>query len=349
MKSMNEILSEQILTPNDFASDKEVRWCPGCGDYSILKAVKKTLSVVGAARENTVFVSGIGCSSRFPHYVDTYGFHSIHGRAPAIATGTVLANPDLDMWIITGDGDGLSIGGNHLMHLLRRNVNCQILLFNNEIYGLTKGQYSPTSHFATRSPSSPSGSLDTPIDPALFALGCGARFVARAVDTQQKQLSDILKAAYEHSGASFIEIYQNCPVFNDGVFSPFTEKSSRGDFQIQVEHGKPLVYGSDSEKALVSKPSEFGLQTVTVGDDNDLRKQTITHDQGNRTLAFLLAQMSGRDAPTATGVLYNASEPTYEHAVIEQVTKITARADQRDEPARKSINDVLRQGFCWTV
>ncbi len=346
---MTDTLAAPALTANDFASENEVRWCPGCGDYAILKAVKKTLAEIGAARENTVFVSGIGCSSRFPHYVNTYGFHSIHGRAPAIATGAMLANPDLDMWIITGDGDGLSIGGNHLMHILRRNVNCQILLFNNEIYGLTKGQYSPTSHFATRSPSSPSGSLDTPIDPALFALGCGARFVARAVDTQQKQLGEILKAAYEHSGASFIEIYQNCPVFNDGVFSPFTEKASRDDFQIQVEHKKPLTYGSENNKGLISNQSQFDLKPVTIGQDGIKPEQIITHDQTNRTLAFLLAQMSGRDTPTATGVLYNASEPSYEHVVTEQVSKITARAKQRPEPARSGINDVLRQGFNWEV
>ena len=346
---MVDTLEQKTLTANDFASENEVRWCPGCGDYAVLKAVKKTLADIGAASENTVFVSGIGCSSRFPHYVKTYGFHSIHGRAPAIATGVMLANPDLDMWIITGDGDGLSIGGNHLMHILRRNVNCQILLFNNEIYGLTKGQYSPTSNIATRSPSSPSGSLDTPIDPALFALGCGARFVARAVDTQQKQLGEILKAAYEHSGASFIEIFQNCPVFNDGVFEPFTEKASRDDHQIQVEHGKPLTYGLENDKGLISNQAQFDLKPVTIGQDDVEVDQIITHDQSNRTLAFLLAQMSGRDTPTATGVLYNASEPTYEQVVTEQVSKIAARSKQRPESNRTSINDVMRQGFNWKV
>lgn len=346
---MTETLEPKAMTANDFATDNEVRWCPGCGDYAILKAVKKTLADIGTASENTVFVSGIGCSSRFPHYVKTYGFHSIHGRAPAIATGAMLANPDLDMWIITGDGDGLSIGGNHLMHILRRNVNCQILLFNNEIYGLTKGQYSPTSNFATRSPSSPMGSLDTPIDPALFALGCGARFVARAVDTQQKQLGEILKAAYEHSGASFIEIYQNCPVFNDGVFTPFTEKASRDDHQIQVEHGAPLTFGKENENGLITSQSQFDLKPVAIGQEGVDPEDIITHDQTNKALAFLLAQMSGRDTPTATGILYNASEPTYEHVVMEQVSKITARAKQRPEPTRTSINDVLRQGFNWEV
>ena len=346
---MADTLTTPALKANDYASENEVRWCPGCGDYSIIKAVKKTLAETGASRENTVFISGIGCSSRFPHYMSTYGFHSIHGRAPAIATGVMLANPDLDMWIITGDGDGLSIGGNHLMHILRRNVNCQILMFNNEIYGLTKGQYSPTSHLATRSPSSPYGSLDRPIDPALFALGCGARFVARAVDTQQKQLDEILKAACEHSGASFIEIFQNCVVFNDGVFSPFTEKASRDDAQIRVEHGKPLTYGSDGNKGLTSDKSHFDLQPAVIGENGVSADDIITHDQTNRTLAFLLAEMDGRSAPIATGVLYNASEPTYEHMVTEQVSKITARAKHRPGGPHTSINDVLREGFNWRV
>ena len=345
---MNEI-PQPALTANDFATDQEVRWCPGCGDYAVLKAVKKTLAEVGAARENTVFVSGIGCSSRFPHYVDTYGFHSIHGRAPAVATGVMLANPDLDMWIITGDGDGLSIGGNHLMHILRRNVNCQILLFNNEVYGLTKGQYSPTSHAATRSPSSPFGSLDTPIEPAQFALGCGARFVARAVDTQQQQLGEILKAAYEHSGAAFIEIYQNCIVYNDGVFHPFTERGTRDDHQIQVEHGKPLLYGTDKDKGLIQDAERFNLKPVAVGDDAVAVADIAVHDEANRTLAFLLAQMSGRDMPTATGVLYNASGPAYEHAVTEQITRTANRAKMAGADARKSIGDVLKEGFTWEV
>lgn len=346
---MSETLQAHTLGPNDFASGNEVRWCPGCGDYAILKAVKNTLAEIGAARENTVFISGIGCASRFPHYVDTYGFHTIHGRAPAIATGAMLANPGLDMWIVTGDGDGLSIGGNHLMHILRRNVNCQILMFNNEIYGLTKGQYSPTSHIGTRTPSSPAGSLDTPVDPALFALGCGARFVARAVDTQQKQLNGILKAAYEHRGASFVEIFQNCPVFNEGVFSSFTQKSSRDDFQIQVEHGKPLVYGHGNEKGLISTPNRFDLKPVTIDGEVITVDQLVAHDQGNRTLAFLLAQMKGDDMPVATGVLYNVAEATYERGVAEQMSTIATSSGQGGKAARTSINDVMCQGFNWEV
>jgi len=346
---MNEIPQDMPLKPNDFATDQEVRWCPGCGDYSILKAVKKTLADVGANHEDTVFISGIGCASRFPHYIKSYGFHSIHGRAPAIATGAMLANPDLDMWIITGDGDGLSIGGNHLMHILRRNVNCQLLLFNNEVYGLTKGQYSPTSHLATRSPSSPVGSLDTPIDPASFALGSGARFVARAVDTQQKQLSQVLAEAYAHSGTSFVEIYQNCIVFNEDVFSAFTEKQSRDDMQIQVEHGKPLVYGRDRQMGLTCDPGRLDLKPARIGENGIELENIITHDQTNRTLAFMLAQMSGHDFPVATGVLYNVEETAYEHRVTEQVSRIKAGAKFRTEAPRKSINDVLRSGFNWRV
>jgi 2-oxoglutarate ferredoxin oxidoreductase subunit beta len=224
---MNTITAADKLRPDDYASDQEVRWCPGCGDYAILKAVQKTLADLGAETENTVFVSGIGCSSRFPYYMDTYGFHTIHGRAPSFATGIKLANPELDVWIVTGDGDGLSIGSNHLMHTLRRNVDVQILLFNNEIYGLTKGQYSPTSQTGTRSPSTPAGSVETPVSAAAFAFGAGARFVARSVDTMQKHLVEVLKRAQAHRGTSFLEIFQNCIVYNDEVFSGFTAKSRR--------------------------------------------------------------------------------------------------------------------------
>ena len=221
---MNEMTP--LTTAKDWASDQEVRWCPGCGDYAVLKAVQRTMPDLGTAREKTVFVSGIGCSSRFPYYMASYGFHTIHGRAPAFATGIKLANPELDVWIITGDGDALSIGGNHTMHVLRRNLDCQILLFNNEIYGLTKGQYSPTSRIGTRSPSTPFGSVDRPVAPCMFALGSGARFIARGIDVH-KSLPDVLKAAHAHKGASFVEIYQNCVVYNDDVFAAFTARERR--------------------------------------------------------------------------------------------------------------------------
>ncbi|MCY6380717.1 2-oxoacid:ferredoxin oxidoreductase subunit beta [Hoeflea prorocentri] len=329
---MNEQVNTAQLTPADFTTDQEVRWCPGCGDYAILKAVRTVLAEVGARRENTVFVSGIGCSSRFPYYIDTYGFHTIHGRAPAVATGMLLANPDLDVWIITGDGDGLSIGGNHLLHILRRNLNCQILLFNNETYGLTKGQYSPTSHQATRSPSSPGGSVDSPVDPAGFALGCGARFVARGVDTQIKQLTEVLKAAYHHKGASFVEIYQNCIVFNEDVFEDFTAKSNIADHQIQLESGAPLLFGKDKSRGIAFDPSSLGLKTV---DASSGEADILMHDPANYNLASALARFANPDNPVATGVLYDNPAPVYTGHPV--------------STGKRSLEDVLRGGFSWQV
>lgn len=333
---MNEHIKSE-LTPADFATDQEVRWCPGCGDFAILKAVRTVLAEIGARRENTVFVSGIGCSSRFPYYIDTYGFHTIHGRAPAVATGMLLANPDLDVWIITGDGDGLSIGGNHLLHILRRNLNCQILLFNNETYGLTKGQYSPTSHLATRSPSSPQGSIDNPVDPAGFALGCGARFVARGVDTQIKQLVDILKAAHAHPGAAFVEIYQNCIVFNEDVFEGFTSKANMAEHQLQAVQGEPLVFGADGSKALAFDPAALGLRIADIS-GGDL-SEALRHDVSNHNLATALARLHNPDFPVATGVLYDDPGPVYAPA---------NPAPAGDVPARK-LKDVMRSGLSWRV
>ena len=240
---MNVAAKPAALKPKDYASDQEVRWCPGCGDYAILRAVQKALADIGAKREKTVFVSGIGCAARFPYYLSTYGFHTIHGRAPSIATGIKITNPELDVWIVSGDGDSLSIGGNHLLHLIRRNLDVQFLLFNNEIYGLTKGQYSPTSRAGTRSPSTPLGSVDTPVSPVAFALGAGARFIARGIDTVQKELPDVFARAHAHKGASFVEIYQNCIVYNDGVFSNFTEKDVAANRQLHLKHGKPMIFG----------------------------------------------------------------------------------------------------------
>ena len=303
------------LAPKDFASDQEVRWCPGCGDYAILKAVQKTLADVGARPEHTVFVSGIGCSSRFPYYIATYGFHTIHGRAPAVATGVKLANPDLDVWLVTGDGDGLSIGGNHLLHVLRRNVDLQIILFNNEIYGLTKGQYSPTSRRGTRSPSTPAGSLDYPVSPCAFALGAGARFVARAVDTQQAGLVDVLTRAHAHRGASFVEVFQNCVVYNDGVFDTFTEKSVAADQQLHVAHGQPLRFGKDKRRGLRLVPGRLELEIVTVGQDGITERDLLVHDETNRTLAGLLAGLQPPTFPMALGVLYCDPAMSYEREV----------------------------------
>ena len=328
-----------VSKPKDWETDQEVRWCPGCGDYAVLKAVQRTMPDLGVRPENTVFVSGIGCSSRFPYYMETYGFHTIHGRAPAVATGVKLANPDLDVWIITGDGDALSIGGNHTMHLLRRNLNCQFLLFNNEIYGLTKGQYSPTSRVGTRSPTSPLGSVDRPANPCAFALGSGARFVARAIDVN-KNLVGVLKAAHAHQGAAFVEIFQNCIVYNDDVFAPFTDKKAGADQnQLWVEHGKPLVFAGGS-KGLALEPVRLTLKVVDVIDGN--MSGVILHDQTNRGLAHMLVEMPFGAFPMALGVLYDDPAPTFDSAVIEQ----NARAAEGRKP---DLQKLVSQGQTWMV
>lgn len=338
---MNELVPEK-LTAKDYATDQEVRWCPGCGDYAILKAVQKTLADMQAEPENTVFVSGIGCSSRFPYYMATYGFHTIHGRAPAIATGVKLANPDLDVWLVTGDGDGLSIGGNHMLHVLRRNVNMQILLFNNEIYGLTKGQYSPTSRPGTRSPSSPGGSIESSLNPCAFALGAGARFIARTVDTQQKAMPGILTRAREHQGASFIEIFQNCIVFNDKVFGDFTEKAVAADRQIHVEHGKPLLFGKESDKGLRIKPGTLELEVIAIGEGGISEDDALVHDETDRTLAGLLARLEGPDYPMVIGVIYCDPASAYD-------VELTAQVTDAKKSKSADMKDLLLAGSSWTV
>jgi 2-oxoglutarate ferredoxin oxidoreductase subunit beta len=334
--------AEKKVTAADFESDQEVRWCPGCGDYAILKAVQKTLAEVGARKENTVFVSGIGCSSRFPYYVSTYGFHTIHGRAPAVATGLKLANPDLDIWLVTGDGDGLSIGGNHMLHVLRRNVDLQLMLFNNEIYGLTKGQYSPTSRVGTRSPSTPLGSVDMPLLPTVFALGAGARFVARSVDTQQAHLVGVLKRAHAHRGTSFVEIFQNCVVYNDGVFDEFTDRSVAQDRQLLAEHGKPLVFGKAKNMGLRFKPNALELEVVTVGEAGVTESDILVHDERNRAAASLLASLHPPEFPQVLGVLYCDPALTFEDAVFAQM-KAAANTGPRD------LDALMRTGRNWTV
>ena len=330
------------LKAADFASDQETRWCPGCGDYAILKGVQKTLAEIGARPESTVFVSGIGCASRLPYYMSTYGFHTIHGRAPAIATGIKLANPELDVWVITGDGDGLSIGGNHMLHVLRRNVDLQILLFNNEIYGLTKGQYSPTSRVGTKSPSTPLGSVELPLSACSMALGSGACFVARAVDTRIKHLGEVLTAAHAHRGASFVEIYQNCIVYNDKVFADFTDRKVAAERQLLVEHGKPLLFGAARDKGLRFAPGTMSLELVSVGEGGVATDQILVHDQTNRALAMLLVTMDGPDFPVALGVLYNNPRPTYDGAVHAQIA-------QAREGGHADWNAVLRRGHTWTI
>jgi 2-oxoglutarate ferredoxin oxidoreductase subunit beta len=333
------------LKPKDFATDQEVRWCPGCGDYAILKAVQKTLAELEAKPENSVFVSGIGCAARFPYYMSTYGFHTIHGRAPAIATGVKLANPELDVWVMTGDGDGLSIGGNHMLHALRRNVDLQIVLFNNEVYGLTKGQCSPTSPRGQRTPSTPQGSVGNPVLPAAFALGAGGRFVARSIDTQQKQLIEVLKRAYAHHGASFVEIFQNCIVFNDGAFDDFADRAVAAETQLLVEHGKPMLFGADATRGLRLKPGALELEVVTVGENGVSESDVLVHDEHNRALAALLAGLEPPEFPMVLGVLYAdpSPAPSYERAVHEQVSAVQAQHHNGN------LNALLRAGRTWTV
>jgi 2-oxoglutarate ferredoxin oxidoreductase subunit beta len=329
---MNEMT--KVTTAKDWASDQEVRWCPGCGDYAVLKAVQRTMPDLGVAREKTVFISGIGCSSRFPYYMATYGFHTIHGRAPAVATGVKLANPELDVWIITGDGDALSIGGNHTMHVLRRNLDCQILLFNNEIYGLTKGQYSPTSRVGTRSPSTPFGSIDRPVTPCMFALGSGARFIARGIDVH-KNLPDVLKAAHAHRGASFVEIYQNCVVYNDDVFASFTQRDAAAENQLWLQAGEKMLFAGGA-KGLALDVERLALKVVD-GDD----PAVLVHDPKNRGVAAMLIELP-QGFPMALGVIYEDPAPTFESAVREQ----NAAAAKGKTP---DLQALVAKGQTWQV
>ena len=341
---MNDMTPVKATTPKDWETDQEVRWCPGCGDYAILKAVQRTMPEIGATPENTVFISGIGCSSRFPYYMETYGFHTIHGRAPAVATGVKLANPDLDVWIITGDGDALSIGGNHTMHLLRRNLDCQIMLFNNEIYGLTKGQYSPTSRVGTHSPSTPYGSVDRPATPCAFALGAGARFVARGFDVS-KNLPEVLKAAHAHRGAAFIEIFQNCIVYNKDVFEEFAAPKGADGHQLWLRNGEPMLFGSDKSggtKGIALDSAALTLKVVDVVDGDWQKAGVLVHDITNRSLAHMLVEMPFGDFPMALGVLYDDPRPTFNDVVIAQ--NISASTGKTAD-----LGKLLAKGQTWTV
>lgn len=338
MNEMTKIAATTTL--KDWETDQEVRWCPGCGDYAILKAVQRTLPELGADPANTVFVSGIGCSSRFPYYVESYGFHTIHGRAPAFATGIKLANPELDVWLVTGDGDGMSIGGNHTMHVLRRNLDCQILLFNNEIYGLTKGQYSPTSREGTTSPTTPLGSVDRPASPCAFALGAGARFIARGFDVS-KNLPEVLKAAYHHRGAAFIEIFQNCIVYNKDRFEDFAAPKGAEDRQLWLQNGEPMLF-SKGEKGIALDTEKLTLKVVDVVDGNWQAAGVIVHDVTNRSIAHMLVEMPFGAFPMALGVLYDDPRPTFEAAVMAERAKATAGK----EP---NLAKLLAKGQTWTV
>ncbi len=327
------------LSRKDFVSDQDVRWCPGCGDYAILAQVQKVLPELGVPRENFAFISGIGCSSRFPYYVNTYGFHSIHGRAPAIATGLKVSRPELSVWVVTGDGDALSIGGNHLIHALRRNVDLNILLFNNRIYGLTKGQYSPTSEVGKTTKSTPVGSVDHPFDPLALALGAGATFVARSVDVEAKHLQEVIRRAHGHRGASFVEVLQNCNVFNDGAFEDVTDKARKADHTLVLEHGTPLVFGAKRDKGI--RLNGFTPAVVALG-NGVTEADLVVHDEQNGALASLLARLGPPAFPTPIGVLYRAERACYDAGVGAQIQAAKARG-----PA--DLGALLRGRETWVV
>jgi 2-oxoglutarate/2-oxoacid ferredoxin oxidoreductase subunit beta len=332
-----------LTTRKDWSSDQEVRWCPGCGDYSILTAVQQLMPDLGARREDTVFVSGIGCSSRFPYYMETYGIHSIHGRAPTLATGIAVSRPDLHVWVITGDGDALSIGGNHLLHALRRNVNLTIVLFNNQIYGLTKGQYSPTSETGKVTKSTPFGSVDQPYNPVSLALGAEASFVARTHDMDRKHMMDTLRRAYEHQGASLVEVYQNCNVFNDGAFAEITGRDTRASMLIPLVHGEPVRFGADGERGVVVGP-DGSARIVSVDDVGE--DALLVHDEHREDpgLAFLLSRLSsGPTMPTPIGVFRDVDRPDYGSLVNHQLLEAAERKGPGD------LSALLHSGATWTV
>jgi 2-oxoglutarate ferredoxin oxidoreductase subunit beta len=339
---MSATTSLPTLSTKDLTSDQEVRWCPGCGDYSILAQMRKALTTVGVPREKMAFISGIGCSSRFPYYMNTYGFHTIHGRAPTLATGLRLANPELQVWVVTGDGDGLSIGGNHLLHALRRNVDLKILLFNNEIYGLTKGQYSPTSRPGTKTKTSPVGSVETPVQPLSFALAAEATFVARTIDVDVQHLVATLQRAAAHKGSALVEIYQNCKIFNDGVFEYATDKSMKADNILYLEHGKPMVFGKDRSKGI--RLNGLKPEVVEIGKDCGL-DDVLVHDEKapEPTLANLLSRMSRPEFPEVVGVLRSAPKPTYEELLEKQIN------DAVTKKGRGKVEDLFKAEDVWTV
>lgn len=328
------------LTRKDFQSDQDVRWCPGCGDYAILKAVQTVFPTLGIPKEKLVVISGIGCSSRFPYYMDTYGFHTIHGRAPAFATGLKLARPDLEVWVVTGDGDSLSIGGNHLIHALRRNVGIKILLFNNRIYGLTKGQYSPTSEVGKRTSSTPMGSIDAPFNPLALALGAGAGFVARSVDIFQKHLIQTLGRAATHKGSAFVEIYQNCNIFNDKAFAYMTDKANRSGQTLSLEHGQPLTF-DDDQRGLVL--DQLGVKDVALGENGATADDCLVYDETNPMHATMMAHLLPPQFPTPIGVLRSVDQPAFETAVVGQVQEAV------DKGGDTSLDSLLRSGETWTV
>jgi 2-oxoglutarate ferredoxin oxidoreductase subunit beta len=333
---------EPALTRQDFVSDQEVRWCPGCGDYSILAQMQRIMPELGIPRENIVFVSGIGCSSRFPYYMNTYGFHTIHGRATAVATGIKCARPELSVWVTTGDGDGLSIGGNHMLHILRRNVDVKIILFNNRIYGLTKGQLSPTSELGKVTKSSPFGSIEHPINPVSFAIAAEATFVARGIDTETAHLQEILKRAAMHKGVAFVEIYQNCNIFNDGAFDSLKDRELKSDRLVALEHGRPLVFGKSHDKGI--RLNGYKLEVVTLGSgvsESDLLVYDET--EPDPSLGFLLSREGGPGFPVPIGIFRDVTLPTYDEQMSAQIEQAQTKK------GKGSLKDLIYSGMRWTV
>ncbi len=329
-------------TAKDFASDQDVRWCPGCGDYSILAQVQRILPELDTPKEKHVFISGIGCSSRFPYYMDAYGVHGIHGRAPAIASGVKTANPDLTVWVASGDGDALSIGGNHLIHTLRRNIGLKILMFNNRIYGLTKGQYSPTSELGKKTKSTPFGTIDYPFNPVQLALGAEGTFVARSLDRDPKHLQQVLLRAARHKGTAFIEIYQNCNVFNDGAFLLLTEKETKPDNVLYLEHGKPLVFGKENDKGI--RLNGFTPEVVSLKDGKISVNDLPIYDEKSFDMAVLLATFSDRPGfPTPIGIFFATERKTYEDMMVSQIQEVTKKRGAGD------LDKLLKSGNTWVV
>ena len=338
-----EHLVKEELTFRDFETDQDVRWCPGCGDYAILKAVQKVLPEIGKEREDIVFISGIGCSSRFPYYMNTYGFHTIHGRAPAIATGVKLANPKLSVWQVTGDGDALAIGGNHFIHALRRNIDINILLFNNEIYGLTKGQFSPTSQTGIKTKSSPQGTVDRSFNPGSLALGAQANFFARVVDIDPKRMAEVMIEAEKYKGTSLIEILQNCVIFNDKVFAGVTAKDVKLDRQLWLEHGKPMIFGKESNKGLIL--NGLKLEVVTIGENGITEADILVHDayEKDKTLHNLLIEMAAPEFPVAFGVIRSVADGSFDENVWNQIEAEKATAKYN------SVDELMNSGVTWEI
>ena len=337
---MNDVAT---LTKKDFESNQDVRWCPGCGDYAVLAQVQKLMPTLGIPRENFAFISGIGCSSRFPYYMETYGMHSIHGRAPAVASGLKLARPELSVWVVTGDGDALAIGGNHFIHAMRRNIGLKILLLNNRIYGLTKGQYSPTSELGKKTKTTPHGSIDRPFSPVAVALGAGATFVARTVDSDLAHMAQVLRRAAEHEGTAFVEIFQNCIVFNDGAYDAITDKSVRDDARLMLEHGKPLLYGKERNRGIRLRGLE--PEAVTVGENGVTEADLVVHDEAadHSGLAFFLSQFDAPKLPVPLGVFRAVSAPAYEDMNNQ------LHADAKARRGRGNLAGLFNSGDTWTI